>query len=76
MPWDGLEKSRHDFVDMVEKICTIYKVEHRKWLGGPVERASENRPDIISVCGVVVAPENVEILKVVGAFGSNPYGSQ
>lgn len=76
MPWDGLEKSIHDFVETVEKICTIYKVEHRKWLGGPVERTCDVRPDIASVCGIVVAPENVEIFKAYGAFGSNPYGSK
>lgn len=75
MPWDGLEKSRDDFVTIVENACALYKVEPRKWLGGPVERTAENRTDVVSVCGVVVYPENVEVLKEIGAFGSKPYGS-
>ena len=76
MPWDGLEKSRDDFVMVVENACAMFKVEPRKWLGGPVERTAETRPDITSVCGVVVNPESVQILKDIGAFGSNSFGIQ
>jgi hypothetical protein len=75
MPWDGLEKSRADFVTMVENACKSHGVEPCKWLGGPVERNAQNRSDVVSVCGIVVDPKSVQQLKDIGAFGSKPFGS-
>jgi hypothetical protein len=74
LPWDGLFKFRDDFVSIIEQSCITYKVEPKKWLGNPIERSAETRSDVVSVCGVVVQPENVSILKEVGAFGSNTFG--
>lgn len=73
-PWTGLFVRTDNWVSNVEQICVKHKVEAKKWLGGPVERAAETRPDVISVCGVVVEPQIVSLVKEAGLFGSNPYG--
>jgi len=64
-PWTGI----------ITNACTENEVSIRKWLSGPIERSAEVRPDITSVCGVVVAPESVDTLKAIGAFGSKPWGA-
>lgn len=74
-PWSGLTQRRDDFVEKVTKVCTDLKVPPKKWLGKAVERLAEVRPDVTSVCGIVVAPESVPICKAVGAFGSAPWGT-
>ena len=52
MPWDGLDTLRDDFVASVEAACVTHSVPTKKWLSGPVERTSDVRPDVISLCGV------------------------
>ena len=76
MPWDGLDTLREDFVSTVEAACAAHSVQTKKWLSGPVERTTDVRPDVISVCGVVVDPASAELLKEVGAFGAHPFGTQ
>jgi hypothetical protein len=75
-PWAGLFAQTDNWVSDIEQICGKHKVEAKKWLGGPVERSAETRPDVISVCGVVVEPQIVSLVKEAGAFGSNPFGSE
>lgn len=76
MPWDGLDTLRDDFVSTVEAACAAHSVQTKKWLSGPVERTSDVRADVISVCGVVVQPASAELLKELGAFGAHPFGTQ
>jgi len=73
-PWDGINRDIPDFETIVTNTCTENEVSVRKWLSGPVERSAEVRPDITSVCGVVVDPESVDTLKAIGAFGAKPWG--
>ena len=73
-PWTGINVDVSDFEAIVTTTCAENDVPIKKWLNGPVERSADIRPDMISVCGVVVKPENVETLKAIGAYGSKPWG--
>jgi hypothetical protein len=76
MPYSGLNSTSlttSEFTKIVTDACNQFKIEPRKWLGGPIERSAETKGDIISVCGVVISPELVDIAKDTGAFGSKPY---
>lgn len=75
MPWSGLFNSRDDYVQLITQTCETYKVESKKWLGSPKERNAENRRDVVSVCGVVINPKDVNLCKEAGAFGSKPFNS-
>jgi hypothetical protein len=79
MPWNDLTKlnsySREDYVNLITQICKEYNLEPAKWLGLPKERTAENRQDVVSVCGVVVKPEDVQLCKDSGYFGSNKFNN-
>ena len=74
MPWDGLFKEKDNWIELIEKTCKDCNVEVKKWIGTPKERDAEIRADVVSVCGVIVAPEDVELIKETGAFGSHNFG--
>lgn len=73
-PWTGIITDVTDFETIITNACTENEVPVRKWLSGPIERSAEVRPDITSVCGVVVASESADTLKAIGAFGAKPWG--
>jgi hypothetical protein len=73
-PWTGIITDVEDFETIITNACTENEVSVGKWLSGPIERSGEVRPDITSVCGVVVDPESVSTLKAIGAFGAKPWG--
>lgn len=57
-----------------KEICQKYSVNLVKWLPvHSVERKAEVRPDVLSVCGVIVQGELIDIFKEMGTFGSNPW---
>ena len=77
MPWGGLKASDRtltEFNSIVSNACKEASIDPNKWLGGPVERSTKTKGDVLSVCGVVYSGDKMKAENF-GLFGANPWTS-